>query len=402
MSGTEAAPAVPGPASDSVESFDAGGLRVEWEALPWARSIGAALVVGCGSRDDPAGREGTAHLAEHLQVLADPSADGPDGPDGSDDLGGIPLDAVTGIDRTTFRGTGDPDDPGRLVRRLLGIASGHRPRTTPDVFEGERNAVLLETRRMDHRPVLRLGPVLAAAAADEPGLDAIGRTTTRSVGRITPTDVHGVVERGYSGANARLFLAGPPDAADGVRAALDRHRPAGGPSRASGGAVAVPDGLREHGDLDGLHGLDGLVAVTLLRPRGTPSLALDALLDGRGPIVGHLAGDGLRPLGRTTVEGRAERVDMVVWRAADLAAPLERHLAQLLAGDWRTSVAALTSRLRSAREAARQWQLATPLGRVGDAADRCTFPGPPCGGQRIALWRVTDGTPECLARHPLS
>ncbi|MFG2915838.1 insulinase family protein [Kitasatospora sp. NPDC048298] len=385
MNDTEAVPAARGTVLGS------GGLHVEWEALPWAHSVGAALVVGCGSRDDPAGREGTAHLAEHLQVLADPAAG----------AGGVPLDAVTGVDRTTFRGTGDPDDAGRLVRRLLDIASGRGPRTAPDVFEGERNAVLLETRRMDHRPMLRLGPALAAAAADEPGLDAVGRTTTRSVGRITPADVRGVVERGYPGAGARLFLAGPPGAADGVRAALDRHRPTCAPPRGSGGDTTVPRRPAEPGGHLPLDGLDGLVAVTLLRPRDTPSLTLDALLDPRGPVVGHPAEDGPRPIGRTVVEGRSERVDMVVWRAEDIAVPLERRLAQLVAGDWRAPLAALTGRLRDARASARHWQLATPLGRVGDAADRYALPGRPCGPRRIALWRVTGGTPECLARHPL-
>ncbi|MER6027746.1 insulinase family protein [Streptomyces sp. NPDC001851] len=384
MNDTEAASAARGLA------FDSGGLRVEWEVLPWAHSVGAALVVGCGSRDDPADREGTAHLAEHLQVLAAPAAG----------TGGIPLDAVTGIDRTTFRGTGDPDDAGRLVRRLLDIASGHTTHATPDVFEGERHAVLLETRRMDHRPLLRLGPVLAAAAADEPGLDAIGRTTTRSVGRITPADVREVIERGYPGANARLFLAGPPRVTDDVRAAVDRHRPALRPPRDCGGDTTVPHHRVVSGGCPPLHGLDGLAAVTLLRPRGTPSLTLDAFLDRRGPVVGPLADDGLRPLGSTVIEGRTERVDMVVWRG-DITVPLERRLAQLVAGGWRVPLAALTSRLHSARSAARHWRLATPIGRVGDAADRYALPGRPCGLPRVALWRITGGAPECLARHPL-
>ncbi|MEU7903540.1 hypothetical protein [Actinoplanes sp. NPDC049118] len=364
-----------------IRRFESGGLPVELEVLPWACSFGAALAVGCGSRDDSAGREGAAHLAEHLMVLSDPAA----GP------GGAPLLAVTGIDRTVYRGVGDPDDVGILVRRLLDIAGGRCAPAGPDVFEGERHAVLLETSRMDHQPLLRLGPLLAAAAATEPGLDAIAATTTESVRRVTPADVAELIARGYSGTNARLFLAGPPSVIRDVEAALERPDTAGTttPHR----PVAAPDRFS-------LPGLGDLVAVTLVRPRNVPSPALDALLGDRGPIVGLGTADGRRPLGRTTIEGRAQRVDVAVWRGD--AAPFERRFAEVVAGDWQALAEASASPPRGGQTVDGQWRRATPIGRVSDAADRCVFfPAEPSELRQLALWRVTDGRPECLARHRL-
>ncbi|GGQ68029.1 insulinase family protein [Couchioplanes azureus] len=366
------------------------GLRVDLEVLPWAHSLGATLVVGCGSRDDPPGREGTAHLAEHLQVLADPAGG----------TGGVPLLAVTDVDRTLFQGVGDPGDAGMLIRRLLDIGEGRCRPAGPDVFEGERHAVLLETRRMDHQPLLRLGPLLAAAAADEAGLDAIGRTTTDSVRRVAAADVAELIARGYSAADARLFLAGPPSVIGDVETVLGRCAPAV-PSPDTARPAAVARRPADDAEPSRLPGLGALVAVTLLRPRNTPSLALDALLDDHGPIAGPVIAQGWRPLGRATVEGRTQRVDIVVWRAGGTPATLDRRLARMAAGDWRAEVVAAANRLRARRAVAREWRLATPLGRTGDAARQVVLPGPGSDVHRLALWTVADGAPQRLAEHAL-
>jgi zinc protease len=52
------------------------GLRVIFERAPRARTAGVTSVVGVGSRQDPEGREGLAHLVEHLTFRAHaPDAD---------------------------------------------------------------------------------------------------------------------------------------------------------------------------------------------------------------------------------------------------------------------------------------------------------------------------------------
>ncbi|MEU6464363.1 insulinase family protein [Streptomyces sp. NPDC046976] len=429
-------------ADGTVRRFSVGNLQVDLETLPWAHSFGAALVVGCGSRDDPDGLAGTAHMAEHLNILTGPPACAP----------GLPVLAVTEIDRTVFRTTGDPDDSAASIRHLTDIAAGRRGSVTPDVFEGERHAVLLETSRMDHQPLLRLGPLIAAAAADEPGLDSIARTTAESLSGITPADVTRLVRHGYPGARSQLFVAGPPALTGVVEDLLARHeesrtataRPAGSPvatpqaagflaatpqpagfpvatpqaagfpvatPQAAGSPVAtaqsagspsfVPGGRQaRRATVPAVRGLSDLVAVTLLRPR-TPSAALDALLDARGPIVGLGTGKGLRPLGRTTIAGRSQQVDVVVWRAGDITALLERSLPSIVANRHR-----LTQELRvrlenAAALAGRRDQAGGPSARVRAAADHHTFPGRFHGAPRAALWKITEGVPDCLGAYPL-
>ncbi|WDO06491.1 insulinase family protein [Streptomyces murinus] len=395
---------------------------MDLETLPWAHSFGAALVVGCGSRDDPHGLEGTAHMAEHLNILTGPPACAP----------GLPVLAVTEIDRTVFRATGDPDDSAASIQHLTDIAGGRRGNVTPDVFEGERHAVLLETRRMDHQPLLRLGPLIAAAAADEPGLDSIARTTAQSISNITPADVTRLVRHSYPGARSQLFVAGPPSLTGVVEDLLTRHeeytaataqpaaapvttaQPAGSPvatAQPAGSPVAtaqptgspsfVPGGHQaRRATAPAVRGLSDLVAVTLLRPR-TPSTALGALLDARGPIVGLGAGKGLRPLGRTTIAGRTQQVDVVVWRAGDITALLERSLPSIVA-DWYRLTEEPRARLENAATlAGRRDQAGGPSARVRAAAEQYTFPDRPHGTPRAALWKITEGVPDCLGAYPL-
>jgi hypothetical protein len=365
-----------------------GGLHAEVEVLPWARSFAAVLVVGCGSRDDPAGQEGVAHLVEHLMVVSDPATA----------TSGVPIFAITEIDRTVYQAVGDPGDVGLLVRRLLDIAAGCHGRYGSDVFEGERHSVIVETRRMDHQPMLRLGPLLAAAAADEPGLDAIGRATAESVSRVTETAVADLAGQGYVPGNARLFVAGPPSVLGDIQVILDRYEQ---PPKV--GRTDIPIGRHEGGTSEPPRprGLGDLVAVTLVRPRVERSLAFDALLEPFGPILGFGTATPLRPSGRTCIEGRAQRVDVVVWREIDAVAPLGQRLAQTESDDWQVLVQEPLSRLRVKRAREREWRLATPAGRVGDAAGRFVFDGEPESAKALALWTITDGVAQLLARHPL-
>lgn len=393
----------PSEAADGpVRRFSVGNLQVDLETLPWAHSFGAALVVGCGSRDDPHDLEGTAHMAEHLNILTGQDACAP----------GLPVLAVTEIDRTVFRTTGDPDDSGVSIQHLTDIAGGRRGNVTPDVFEGERHAVLLETRRMDHQPLLRLGPLIAAAAADEPGLDSIARTTARSISAITPADVTRLVRHSYPGARSQLFVAGPPSLTGVVEDLLTRHEEsraatahlAGFPAATAhlaGSPSFVPGGHQaRRATAPAVRGLSDLVAVTLVRPR-TPSTALGALLHARGPIVGLGTGEGLRPLGRTTIAGRTQQVDVVVWRAGDITALLERALPSIVA-DWYLLTEEPRARLENAATlAGRRDQAGGPSARVRAAVEQYTFPDRPQGIPRAALWKITEGVPDCLGAYPL-
>jgi zinc protease len=89
------------------------GLRVIFERAPGALTAGVTAVVGAGSAEDPAGREGLAHLVEHLTFRAR-NAD-------SQPLRarlwsvGADYNAETGFDETTYHAFA----PGQSLRALL-------------------------------------------------------------------------------------------------------------------------------------------------------------------------------------------------------------------------------------------------------------------------------------------
>jgi hypothetical protein len=368
------------------------GLEVVVETLAWARSCAASLVVGCGSRDDPPGREGTAHLVEHLRGL----------PRQTGGAVGVPLLASTEADRTCYDADGDPDALGPLIARLYATVTDPAVPVSPAVFEGERQAVLLETRRMDQRPMLRVGPILAAAAAREPGLDAVARTTVESVCRVTPEDVESLVERAYQPRNARLFVAGPPGILPAVAATLGRDHPtaadptlgADHPTAASAELAPPPAS-----PLDSVPGLDDLVAVTLVRPATADTPLLDALVSPAGPLLSGPARSMLR--GRTTVLGRSQRVDVTVWQPA-AAEALRERLADLAGAAWCTPAALVAQRLATRWTNERGLADATPLRRVRRAARQAALPGPHHPEIRLALWQLSQGVPRCLTTHDLA
>src|SRR5215213_4372881 len=55
---------------DVRQTLLASGLRVGVERAPTRGMVGVVLVVGAGSVDDPRGKEGLAHLVEHLTFHA--------------------------------------------------------------------------------------------------------------------------------------------------------------------------------------------------------------------------------------------------------------------------------------------------------------------------------------------
>ncbi|GGN21667.1 M16 family metallopeptidase [Streptomyces fuscichromogenes] len=112
----------------------------------WRTSV-LCLAVGFGSRDDPEGQGGVAHLLEHLLMSA-PLDGGSSLSERVERLGGQ-ANAITGLDRMFFQvqvlGSQVPEVAGLLTRAVL------EPCLDDGVLDTERQAVLQE---------------LAAAAAD--------------------------------------------------------------------------------------------------------------------------------------------------------------------------------------------------------------------------------------------
>ncbi|MFD9306924.1 hypothetical protein ACFWCB_30370 [Streptomyces sp. NPDC060048] len=353
------------------------GLRLRLVPMPWARSVGGCLAVACGSRDDPPAAASTAHLAEHVRALS-----------GAGHVRrSVPVFAQTDIARTLFRATAAPGAAADLATRLvdvLGDASVDEP-----TLESERTAVELETARMDSSALLRAGGLFAAAAADEPGMDAIARTRREDVNLVTHRQVAALTAWGYRPDRSVLAVAGPPEALrtvpDAVAEHLARHTR---PPAVAGPDTAAAPRLR-------LPALDGLLAVTLTRPRQAADLHALAVLGDQGPLVEAGLRIGVPLLGRTTVENAEQAVDVLCWKPADDGT----RLTDLLRAACAAQEVSDTVRALAARHARQDHAFTThtPMAQaMRSALDDPRAPRRITGRLRLAVWRVTDGIPVAV------
>ncbi|MFF4495885.1 hypothetical protein [Streptomyces sp. NPDC001546] len=363
-------PAVPEPA---VREVGVSGLRVRLVPLPWARSLGGCLAVACGSRDDAPGTAGTAHLAEHVRAVA-----------GTGRVRQrVPVFAQTEIARTLFRATAAPRAAADLAERLAGVLGD----ATVDerLLESERTAVELETARMDSGPLLRAGGLFAAAACEEPGMDAIARTRREDIPAVTYREVADLVARCYRPSRAVLSVAGPPEALASVAEAVERslHRVAArGPAPSHRPPTPAPP--------MSLPALDGLVAVTLTRPRRDEGHRARALLSNLGPVVTAGVRAGVPLIGRTTVENEHLAVDVLCWKPAPQSrATLTGHLHTACAAPQlsRELIARVTQEARQDLAFTRS----TPMAQALHAT--LSAPAAPAAPPRLAVWHVAAGTP---------
>ncbi|MEV6957354.1 hypothetical protein [Streptomyces sp. NPDC051183] len=376
---TETSPA-PEHGTPPATEIELAGLRLRLVPVPWARSVGGCLAVACGSRDDPPTAASTAHLAEHVRALS-----------GAGHVRrSVPVFAQTDIARTLFRATAAPEAAADLAARLVDVLGDAS--VDEATLESERTAVELETARMDSSALLRAGGLFAAAAADEPGMDSIARTRREDVAAVTHRQVAALTAWGYRADRAVLAVAGPPEALravpDAVAARLARHpHPAAAarPTAARPTAAAATPRLR-------LPALDGLLAVTLTRPRQAADLHARAVLGDRGPLVAAGLREGVPLLGRTTVENAEQAVDVLCWKPAGN----NRQLAEHLPAACTAQEADDTVRELAARQARHEHAFTThtPMAQALAAAlDDPAAPRRITGRLRLAVWRVTDGIP---------
>ncbi|WP_329566397.1 hypothetical protein [Kitasatospora sp. NBC_01266] len=362
------------------------GLTVRLAPMPGAHSVAACLTVRCGSRDDAPGPAGAAHLAEHLRVVAEAEVD----------RAAVPVFARTDIARTYFQAIGPPEAVPAMIRRLVGILCSGTDRQAPAaVLEAERQAVCLETRRMDINPLLRAGPLFAAAAATEPGMDAIGRTTLASIGAVTADQVTALVADRYRPTNAVLCLAGPPAALTAVTDLIAAALPESSP-RLGARPAAVPIAPAAT-DVLCVPELDGLVALTLIRSRADHHPDPHALLADAGPLVEAGRRIGLPLLGRTTISNADQQADVLCWRPETRAEQLLDALRAVLAAPRRGLTDQVVERVRRIRRQEEQFTRATPLGRALAVADRDQAATPAAGAAVPALWQVERGRATAAA-----
>ncbi len=137
------------------------GLRVLVAPVPQARSIAVGVVVGAGPGDEPAGKDGLAHLAEHLVFQGTTQRDARQIARVMDLAGGEIGGFVTRDYTCLFAHV--VDDHGPYALDLLGDLLLN-PTVPERALETERAAVLREIAGHGDDPARRVNDHLKAAA----------------------------------------------------------------------------------------------------------------------------------------------------------------------------------------------------------------------------------------------
>ncbi|WAZ25061.1 insulinase family protein [Streptomyces cinnabarinus] len=149
------------------------------------RTSTLCLAADFGSRDDPAGQGGAAHMLEHLLMSA-PLDGGPSLSERIERLGGQ-ANAVTGLDQMFFQAqvlsAHVPEVVGLLTRAVL------EPRLDDQVLDTERQAVLQELAAADADPSDTVQDAFLAAVFPEHPLGRPVGGTVQDIDGLTLTDV---------------------------------------------------------------------------------------------------------------------------------------------------------------------------------------------------------------------
>lgn len=187
------------------------GLRVALEPVAGESQIQMELRILAGAAEDPPGRSGLAHMAEHVALMA-PGGGGSPVPE-------VELDGVTSHDDTRFLARLPPEAlASALVWARETLSAPREP--LERAFEAERAVVSREALRATVEE-----PALRGLALYPPGhpyhLPAAGQPEV--VAGLTLADAQGFARTWYRPDAAILVLAGhlPEGALEAVHAALD-------------------------------------------------------------------------------------------------------------------------------------------------------------------------------------
>ncbi|HZH75149.1 MAG TPA: pitrilysin family protein, partial [Archangium sp.] len=186
------------------------GMRLVVYEDPRASRVTMDISYRVGATDEPAGKEGLAHLVEHLTFLARHGSDKAPRVWSRPLASGAEFNAFTTHDSTDYWFTAPLDEFPRLVR--LEAQRLHEPLAglTEEDFRMERDVVVAELRqRYETSPEgVQFAWVLNELLPGHPYGRTVGGTP-ESVQRLTLEDVRAFVKRHYTPAHAVVVVAGP-------------------------------------------------------------------------------------------------------------------------------------------------------------------------------------------------
>ncbi|MGZ6081090.1 MAG: M16 family metallopeptidase, partial [Myxococcaceae bacterium] len=215
------------------------GLRVVVEKDATRPLVAVVSVVDVGGADDPAGKEGLAHLVEHLTFRSLQDQKHPYN-DLLEIAGAARWNASTSWDLTTYYEVGSKDaleallalEVARLARPLLGV--------TPEVFEAERQIVKNELLERDEQGFVTAVATQMTAAVFPPGHPNSRPVagTEPSIASLTLEDAKAFVQKYYRPERMTFLLAGDLDPA-ALAKSLPQRLPAEFMDAPASGPVAV-------------------------------------------------------------------------------------------------------------------------------------------------------------------
>ncbi|RKH18764.1 insulinase family protein [Corallococcus sp. CA047B] len=216
----------------------ASGLRVVVEHDARSPVVAVVAVVGAGGSSDPGGREGLAHLVEHLAFRSHPAGT-PSAMARLEAAGAGHSNASTSLDFTAYETLAPKEALATLVKlegqRLSAPIAG----ISPEVFAVEREVVRNELRQRNETGYV--GQVFSwLHAASYPAGDPYSRPVVgshESLSALTLADAQRFARTHYRPENVTLVIAGDVDLAE-VESILAQNLP---PAWVGTGAPLAPD-----------------------------------------------------------------------------------------------------------------------------------------------------------------
>jgi predicted Zn-dependent peptidase len=174
-------------------------------ADPRLRTTSVCLSVNCGSRHDPAGLGGLAHMLEHLLVSV-PLAGGASLSERVERMGGD-VNAETGLDQMRFYARVHADDADDVASMLLDSVLS--PVLAPESLDAEREVVLQELAGAAADPNDTVQDAMLAALFPEHPLGRPVGGTAEEVRLIEPADVYSHLESVFLRRPMTMAVVGP-------------------------------------------------------------------------------------------------------------------------------------------------------------------------------------------------
>ncbi len=257
----------------------ANGLAVAVDPMPGVETLAVGLYVDAGSRSEPAGLGGLAHMVEHMVFKGAGTRDARALAEDIEDVGGA-LNAWTARDHTVFHARLLPDDLALGVELIADLVRA--PRFDGQELEREKGVVLAELGEARDTPDDIVFDHLSAAAWGATGYGAPVLGGEASIAAITVEAMRAWLAEQYRPAGLVLAAAGKVDADALLRLAEARFGDMGAgappppaPARFAGGVV------RDTRRFDQVHLALGLPGVPQLDP-GAHALNLFAQAAGGG------------------------------------------------------------------------------------------------------------------------